>query len=79
MGEMLTFFFIALLVNFGETAATPDEDVRQMLAELEIVSGPTMDVANTLKKVTKVSMPFLQAIRPVSNLAAAGMNIVFKH
>uniref|UniRef100_A0A914IBV6 Uncharacterized protein n=1 Tax=Globodera rostochiensis TaxID=31243 RepID=A0A914IBV6_GLORO len=78
MGEMLTFFFIALLVNFGETAATPDEDVRQMLAELKIVSGPTMDVASMLKKVTKVSMPFLQAIHPVSNLAAAGMKNVFK-
>uniref|UniRef100_A0A914IAB1 Uncharacterized protein n=1 Tax=Globodera rostochiensis TaxID=31243 RepID=A0A914IAB1_GLORO len=75
---MLTFFFIALLVNFGKTAATPDEDVRQMLAELEIVSGPTMDVASTLKKVTKVSMPFLQAIHLVSSLAAAGMKNDFK-
>uniref|UniRef100_A0A183BUA1 DHC_N1 domain-containing protein n=1 Tax=Globodera pallida TaxID=36090 RepID=A0A183BUA1_GLOPA len=74
---MLTFFFIALLVNFGKTA-TPDEEVRQMLAELEIVSGPTMDVASTLKGVTKVSKPFLQAIHAVSNLAAAGMKSVFK-
>uniref|UniRef100_A0A183CN79 Acriflavin resistance protein n=1 Tax=Globodera pallida TaxID=36090 RepID=A0A183CN79_GLOPA len=71
---MLIFFFIALLVNFGKTV-TPDEEVRQMLAELEIVSGPTMDVASTLKKVTKVSMPFLQDIHSVSNLAAAGMSL----